>query len=202
MWLVRNTQKILEWSNAARDGQNTPDLLHRQVVRILDYLDGATFVRKDAPAVGSDLLVDPTAAQVPLLGPAPDGQDPPGYVYDNEIPPGYVYLVSSHLAGTVLSPDATQDQRTLAARIHLALDEDRGWLENVHQDAKQLVTMSYDQLAQPAALPLLNDMVTQSQQAYDGQIDPLTGQLQGGAVWISSNIQRMANFEIKAYSGT
>ncbi len=123
MWLLRNTEKVLEWANAARDSWRTnPDLLHRHLIRILDYLDGAASVQKDAPAVGTTLLVDPHDAQVPLLGPAPDGQDPPGYAFDDEVPPGYVYLVSSHLAGAVLSPDATQDQRALAAQIHLAID--------------------------------------------------------------------------------
>jgi hypothetical protein len=38
-----------------------------------------------------------------------------------------------------------------------------------------------------------------AQLAYSGQIDPLTGQAQGGALWIYSNIQRMANFEVKPH---
>lgn len=202
MWFLRNTQKILEWSNAARDDwRNSPDLLHRQIVRILDYLDGASFVQKDAPAVGSTLLVNPRDAQVALLGEPPDGQDPPGYSFKGEVSPGYVYLVSSHLVGTVLSPDATTDQRSLAAQIHTAIDEVKNWLEKVHRDAKQLVTMNTTQLAQPSTLSLLDDLVTQTQFAYNGQVDPLTGQSKGGVIWICSNIQRMANFEIKPYTG-
>lgn len=199
MWFLRNTQKILEWANAARDGQNSPDLLHRQIVRILDYLDGPKYVQKDVPAVGSALLVDAQAAQVPLLGPPPADQDPPGYAFSDEPAPGYVYLVSSHLAGTVLSPDATQDQRDLAQKVHVAIDQVKGWLEQVHQDAKQLIVMNADQLGQPQTLSLLDDMVTQAQHAYDGEIDPLNGQLQGGAIWVCSNIQRIANFDLKPY---
>jgi len=201
MWFLRNTQKILEWSTAARDDWRTgPDLLHRQVVRILDYLDGASYVQKDAPAAGPVVLADQHDSQVGLLGQAPTSQDPPGYVYDDEAPPGYVYLVSSHLAGTVLSPDATPDQRTLSARIHLAIDQVKGWLQQLHQDAKQLVTMNANQLAQPATLSILDDMVTQAQHAYNGETDPLTGQLTGGAIWICSNIQRMATFELKPFT--
>jgi serine/threonine protein kinase len=199
MWLLRNTQKILEWANAARDEQNSPDLLHRQIVRILDYLDGSSFVQKDAPAVGSVLLVDPHDAQVALLGIPPDGQDPPGYSYDDEVPPGYVYLIGSHMAGAVLSPDATQEQRDLAALIHVAIDQDKNWLEQVHQDAKQLVTMNASQLAQPQTLLLLDDIVTQAEHSYHGVTDPATGQQQGGAVWICGNIQRMANFDLQPY---
>lgn len=200
MWYLRNTQKVLEWGSAARDDwRNSPDLLHRQIVRILAYLDGSAYVQKDVPAVGSELLVDPQEDQIALLGPPPVDQDPPGYAFDGEVPPGYTYLISSHLAGTVLSPDATADQRALAEQIHIELDRARSHLENIHQDAHQLVAMDVSQLAQPESLTLLDDLVVQAQLAYTGEADPATGQLQGGAIWICSNIQRMANFAIKAY---
>ncbi|MBV9227867.1 MAG: hypothetical protein JOZ18_01045 [Chloroflexi bacterium] len=201
MWFLRNTQKILEWSNAARDDwQTSPDLLHRQVVRILDYLDGALFIQQDAPSVGPVLLSDAHDAQVALLGPPPDLQYSPGYSFNNAVPPGYVYLVSSHLAGVVLSPDATQSQRDQAAQIHVAIDQVKNWLEQVHQDAKQLVTMDVQQLGQQQALSLLDDMVTQAQHAYSGETDPVTEQQQqGGTIWICSNIQRMATFDIQPY---
>jgi hypothetical protein len=202
MWFLRNTQKILEWASAARDEwRNNPDLLHRQIIRILDYIDGESFVQQDAPAVGPALYVDPSYAQVALLGQPPDGQDPPGYAFDDEVPPGYVYLVASHLAGTVLSPDATPEQRALAAQIHAGLDKVRGWLENVHQDAKKLIIMDETQLEQDSSLSLLDDLVTQAQFAYNGQTDPLTGQLQGGAIWVTSSIERMATFNLKPYVG-
>jgi serine/threonine protein kinase len=202
MWFLRNTQKILEWASAARDEwRNNPDLLHRQIIRILDYIDGESFVQQDAPAVGPALYVDPNYAQVALLGQPPDGQDPPGYSFDDEVPPGYVYLVASHLAATVLSPDATPEQRALAAQIHTGLDKVRGWLENVHQDSKKLITMDETQLAQDSSLLLLDDLVTQAQLAYTGQTDPLTGQLQGGAIWVTSSIERMATFNLKPYVG-
>ncbi len=202
MWFLRNTQKILEWANAARDDWATgsTDSMHRHVIRILDYLDGAAYVQQNAPAVGPTLLVNPHDAQVALLGPAPDEQYPAGDTFDDEAPSGYVYLISSHLGATVLSSDATSDQRILAAQIQKAIDTVKGSLEKVHQDAKQLLTMTPDQLLQPAALTLLNDMVMHAQLAYSGQIDPLTGQAQGGALWIYSNIQRMANFAVKPHS--
>ncbi|HZT98172.1 MAG TPA: serine/threonine-protein kinase [Ktedonobacteraceae bacterium] len=201
IWFLRNTQKILEWTNAARDDWSTKsaDSMHQHFIRILDYLDGAAYVQKDAPAVGPTLLVSSRDAQVALLGPAPDGQDPPGYSFDDEVPPGYVYLVSSHLGGTVLSPDATQDQRILAASIQAAINRVKNNLEQVHQDAKQLLMMTPDQLLQPSTLSILDDMVTQTQEAYSGQTDPLTGQSQGGTIWIYNNIQRLANFEVKPY---
>jgi serine/threonine protein kinase len=201
MWFLRNTQKVLEWSTAARDDwRRNPDLQHRQFIRILDFLEGNAFVRADEPQAWPVVYVDPHDSQVGLVGPVPDGKDPPGYTFDDEPAPGYVYLISSHLAGTVLSPDATAEQRALAARIHTAIDETRVWLEKAHQDAKQLVAMNSKQLTQPHALALLDDLVTQAQQAYVGQPDPISGQQMSGAIWICNNIQRMANFEIKPFS--
>lgn len=200
MWFLRNTQKILEWSNAARDDwQNSPDLLHRQIVRVLDYIDGASYVRQDVPSVGPVLLSDAHDAQIALLGPAPGG---PVYPPTDQFTPGYVYLLSSHLAGAVLSPDATQEQRDRAAQIHIAIDQVRNWLEQVHQDAKQLVAMNAQQLGQQQALSLLDDMVTQAAHAYNGETDPLTGQQQGGAIWICGNIQLMAEFTLQPYKSS
>ena len=200
IWFLRNSQKILEWASAARDEWgNSPDALHRQMIRILDYLDGAKYVQKDAPAVGPTLQTSTLDAQIPLLGPQPDGQDPPGYTFSDEPSPGYIYLVSSHLAGTVLSPDATDEQRSLAAEVHVAIDRTKGWLTKAHDDAKLLLAMDNNQLGQPSTLTLLDDLVTQTQQAYVGQTDPTTGELHGGASWICSNIQRIANFELKPF---
>jgi hypothetical protein len=201
MWFLRNTQKVLEWSTAARDDwRRNPALQHRQFIRILDFLEGNAFVRADEPQAWPVVYVDPHDSQIGLVGPVPDGKDPPGYTFDDEPAPGYVYLISSHLAGTVLSPDATAEQRALAARIHTAIDQTRIWLEKAHQDAKQLVTMNDERLMQPHALTLLDDLVTQAQQAYVGQPDPISGQQMNGAIWICNNIQRMANFEIKPFS--
>ncbi len=201
MWFLRNTQKVLEWSTAARDDwKRNPDLQHRQFIRILDFIEGNAFVKADEPLAWPVVYVDPHDSQVGLVGPAPDGKDPPGYSFDDEPSPGYVYLISSHLAGTVLSPDATPEQRDLASRIHTSIDQTRVWLEKAHQDAKNLVVMNNQQLTQPQALALLDDLVTQAQQAYVGQPDPITGQQQSGAIWICNNIQRMANFELKPYS--
>jgi serine/threonine protein kinase len=201
MWFLRNTQKVLEWSTAARDDwRRNPDLQHRQFIRILDYLEGNAFVRADEPQAWPVVNVDPHDSQVGLVGPIPDGQDAPGYTFDDEPAPGYVYLISSHLASTVLSPDATPEQRALAARIDTAIDQTRTWLEQAHQDAKQLVAMNDQQLTHWRALVLLNDLVTQAQRAYVGQPDPISGQQQSGAIWICNNIQRMANFEIKPFT--
>jgi len=200
MWFVRQVQKLLEWSNAARDDwQKDPAFLHRQIIRILDYIDGANFVQKDAPTVGPTLLADTQPSQVPLLGPVQDGQDPPGYSFNDEPAPGYVYLVSGHLSGAVLAPDATATQHALADQIQQGIDRIKTWLENIHQDAKKLLAMDANQLNQPSTLTILDDMVTNAQYAYVGQLDPLTAQNSGGVIWISNHVQQMAAFGVRAY---
>jgi serine/threonine protein kinase len=202
IWLVRNTQKVLEWANAARDEQNNPELLHRQIVRILDYIDGEAYVRQDAPAAGSTLLVDGQDAQIPLLGPPPEEQNPLGYTYTDGTPPGYVYLVSAHLDAAVLAPGASQDQRTLGTQIHATLDRVKNLFEQIDQEAKQLVVMDDQQLAQLQTLSLLDTMLTNVQYAYNGWTDPLNGKQFGGVVWITNSIQRMAVFNIQPYKAS
>src|SRR5207253_1499974 len=88
IWLFRNTTKILEAAGSARDVQKrcTPDpndancaFVHRAVVRILDYLDGSTYVQLEVPP-GTRVLIDPTTARVALLTFDPVNQQPPGYL--------------------------------------------------------------------------------------------------------------------------
>ncbi len=74
IWLFRNTMAIVENAVSARDTQKicTPAnnsncaFVHRALVRILDYLDGSTYVKTDVPA-GTPLGIDKTIAQVALL---------------------------------------------------------------------------------------------------------------------------------------
>jgi hypothetical protein len=62
--------------------------------------------------------------------------------------------------------------------------------------------MNTQQLQQPQALLLLDDMVTQAEHAEYGETDPSTGQQQGGVFWIEANIQRMATFDIQPYQNS
>jgi hypothetical protein len=199
-WFVRNTSTVSELANSARDAWHHKDVAttRDQVIRILDYIDGASFARTDAPK-GTPLLADARTTQVALLGPAPTNPDPPGYTYDNEVSPGYVYLISEHMAGAIQSPQTTADQRKLAVQITTRLDEEKRLFEQAQQDAKQLLRMSATQLLGAQALTSLNDLATQAQNAYSGQLDPSTGQSVGGALWIYGNLQRLATFDIRQY---
>lgn len=139
------------------------------------------------------MLADARTSQVALLGPPPQNPDAPGYAYQGEVPPGYVYLLSEHMAGAIQSPQTTPGQHTLAIQINRELDGAKRLFEQMERDAKHLLNMSAVQLLQPAALTLLNDLATQAQDAYTGQLDPSTGQANGGALQIYGNLQQMAS---------
>jgi serine/threonine protein kinase len=187
IWLFRNTQKVLEWAGSARDDWQSKDtsFMHRQFVRILDYLDGLSFVQTDAP--GEPVLVDSQPAQIALLD------------LSQHRFPSYLYQIDVHLNALLQSPNVTPGQRILSARIDVAIKDTIVWLEQVHRDTVQLVKMSNTQLLQSSTLSILDDMVTQALYAFVGRIDPATGQLQEGVVQVHYDIQRLATFDIKPY---
>jgi len=113
--------------------------------------------------------------------------------------PSYLYQIDVHLNAMLQSPNVTPGQRLLAARIDIAVKDTILWLEQVHQDAVQLVKMSSTQLLQSSTLSILDDMVTHALYAFVGRIDPATGQLEEGVVQVHYEIQRLATFDIKPY---
>jgi len=189
IWAYRNIQKILEWAGSARDDWSTKDFssIHRWTVSILDYLDGATLVQQDVPA-GTPILADPTISQVGLLE-----------LHAGQNPPGYLYHIALHLNGVLSSPGATQYQRNLATQINTGINNVNGWLQQERQDAIQLVHMNDAQLALPSSLNLLNDLVTQANNAYTGLTNPSTGQVQSGISQVHLNVERLATFAVKPY---
>jgi len=193
IWLFRNTEKVLEWAGSARDSweRNETISIHNQVVRILDYLDGLAYVQQDVPA-GTPILVNPKIALVALLE------------FDalNQNPPGYLFHVSKHLRAITQSPDATAHQHKLAETINNALNDVKGWLDQVRLDAKKLVNMPVNQSTRPGALSILDEIETQARYAYIGQLDPTTNQLHDGVVQIHYNIQFLAAFDVAPFTAS
>jgi eukaryotic-like serine/threonine-protein kinase len=194
IWLFRNVTKVVEQAGSARDAQKLCasgdnaecDFLHRALVRVLDYLDGSTYVQADVPP-NTQVLIDQTIARVALLEFDPVHQQPPGYL-DH---------IGTHLRELASSPGVTAQQRALAIRIGQATNNVQVWLEAVHTDAKQLVNMNNSQLSQLAALSLLDDMLTQAKNALVGQFDPNTNMVKEGVAQIHDNIQGLATFDLK-----
>lgn len=194
-WLFRNVSKIVEQAGSARDAQkqcttaNTGAcaFVGRALVRILDYLDGSTYIQTtgDVPP-NTQVLIDKTIAQVALLEFDPLHQQPPGYL-DH---------IGNHLRSLASSPGVTAQQRSLAIRIGQAINNVQARLEAVHIDAVKLVHIGTSQLSQPAALSLLDDMLRQAQTALVGHFDPNTGMVNDGVAQIHDNIQGLATFVV------
>ncbi len=186
IWLFRNTQKLLEWAGSASEATD-PGFTQRQLVRILDYLDGSQFVGTEKiPAGVGTLLVNKTIARVGLLEIDP-----------TQSPPGYLKHIGSHLQEITQSPGVDADQQALAIRIGTAIDNVQFWLENVHKDTETLLQMPPTQLHQAAAAKIFDDLLTQANYAFIGQSDPNTLQVKEGVAQIHYNIQRLATFTIQ-----
>jgi hypothetical protein len=193
IWLYRNTDKILEWSSAARDdwagGQSSLALMRRQIERVLDYLDGAAFIWRDVPP-DTPWLVDPEAGRIGLLE-LEQGQNPPGYLAH----------IDFHLVGYTHSPGVTGDQKRFANKIDGMLTVVTALLWKVHADAAQLAKMSDTALLSPQALSLLNDMEANANDAFVGQPDIATGSVQGGVTEIHGELQLLATIEVSTLAG-
>ena len=187
-WLFRNTLKTVEWSGSARDAYSSGDvgLMRRQLVRLLDYLDGSQFVQtENLPPDLAPLLVDPVIARVGLLEISP-----------TQTPPGYLKHIGNHLRELVQSPGVTPGQKQLAININQAINYVQAHFIAVHNDAAKLIRMTPDQLKQPDVLNTLNDMFVQANTAFVGQTDPDTHQVKGGVAQVHYDIQRLATFDV------
>jgi eukaryotic-like serine/threonine-protein kinase len=195
-WLLRNTGKVLEWANSARDywGDHATSLMRSHCYRILDYLDGESSVQADVP-LGTPLVI---RAPVALLGPATS--DAGNYGAQDQVPPDFLHQISSHLNALAQAPGTTAGERKLAAQINSGMQNIGDWLEKVRGDAKKLVLMNDAQLLSQESLSILNAMVTQAFYAYVGRLDPITNQVQAGVTQINYDTEHLATFDIKQYT--
>jgi serine/threonine protein kinase len=192
IWLFRNTEKIVEWAGSARDEMNNTSpnagLIHRQLLRILDYLDGNVYVQQDVPA-GSPNLVSSRIAPLAFLE----------FDEQKQQPPGLLYLIGIHLTALTQAPGVSSETHQLAVQIDQGINNIHAWLEQVHQDAKQLVRLTDQQLLTQNTLPVLDDIVTNALDAFIGRPDPSTGQIQEGVVQVHYNIEGLATYDVSPY---
>ncbi len=85
IWLTQNVSKVEEWASSAQGSWHSTQtsdgdagLIHRHMLRILDYLDGRSYAWRDVPA-GSPWLVDPLAGKIGLLDRV-QNQVPPAFL--------------------------------------------------------------------------------------------------------------------------
>lgn len=177
----RNTKSVWEW---AREAENSTDAstIHTLAVRILDYLDGSDRAQQDVP--GTPLLVDKTAASVPLLDPN-----------SGTTPNSFQHRLNTHLNAIRWSndPNLTSDMLKLIDQADGSFENVSTWLEQVRQDAKQL-------LISPLSLSIRKDMETAANYAYNGQINKATNKQLLGVQQIHNNILQLATFNMKLFS--
>jgi eukaryotic-like serine/threonine-protein kinase len=194
VWVFRNTEKILEFSTSARDDfkgtTSSYGAMHELFTAILDYLDGTPNVHLDVPP-GTPVKANLAIAQIGLLE-----VDKIHQGVDQNNPPGDLFHIDLHLSELNRAPDATPQMHTLSQQIVVSVGNVQGWLQQVRTDAKQLFNMTPDQLAQPAALAVLDDLVTQATFAYIGQFDPITNTVKPGVLQVHYDVLKLATFDI------
>ena len=189
IWLYRNTQKILEWAGSARDAWNYRDsgLIHRQLIRILDYLDGLTYAQQDLPGQNvQSVLSDPTIAKIGLLTFDPEKQNPPGYLYH----------IGKHLRELTQLPQTSPAQTTLANQINLEINQVTVWFNAIRNNVLQLFAMNNTQLFSDNGRSLLDSVASYANYAFVGQVNP-QAQVSVGVVQIHYDIQRLATFDVR-----
>ena len=208
IWLMRNVEELLRWSVEAKDRFLNPVAVRALLVNILYYLDGECTPAdlQGVPAGTPTTLQNATMAHIarfalvnPCLQEQQEQAENIEYVFGNT-PHDFIDHLLFHLNGVVKSPGTLGDLNTLTSQLNTAITNVKDSLTQLRQDALQLVHMSDQQLAQPSAQALVGDMALQARDAYSGQPDPLTGNTQGGVVWIYNNVQRLATFEVTPYA--
>ena len=208
-WLMRNVEAIAQWTLNANEAWETKNimLMSQQLINILYYIDGEC-VSADFQGMPPDMPTTPEngtiahIAHFSLINPCIQQQQAQANQLKQEFshtPPDYVDHMLFHLAGVIQSPGATPAVRTLAVQLNTAVNYVKGWLVQVRKDALQLCYMPNSQLTQLSALSILSDMDIHARDAYAGQTDLSTGQVQEGVTWIYDNMQRLASIDVTSH---
>jgi HEAT repeats/PBS lyase HEAT-like repeat len=180
-WLTRNAGKVGENAHSTQEYWKNHDAqqVRSQVIGMLDYLDGVSYVHKDLPP-GTSLQVPQTEAPIGLLV-----TDPQGLLAHTKL----------YLNAIAQSPQASADQKAQATRLVTEVNKINAQCEMVHQDARTLMQMTDAQLLQPSSLVLLNDMATHADLAFTGNAKINME----GALKVFNDIQSLASFDVEAY---
>jgi hypothetical protein len=187
-WFLNNSQKLQQ---EAKDAKNQPSVhqTREDVARVLYYVDGkcTPYDLLYAPATSagedSDLIHD---TSISLLN---CDQDP-----DFE---GYLTQMQMRLNQIAQNPAATPEQVSRATQARKDLTALITLLQKIRSDARQLVVMAHDQLAD--AKMLRADLALQASYLSNGYVDPTTHTTIPGAQKLVDNIGLLANMNITAY---
>lgn len=179
-WLKQNIGKVQEWASAARNEQDA-GLVHRHMLRILDYLAGSRLIRSILP-------------QEPLMLDTPEEQV--GVVRGDIQEQSYLSHVEKHLSGILISPHVPRDQRLLADTLRINLQQIAQEEEQVYVDALQLAEMTLAQLHTDTAHTLLDKMHQNADRAYVGYVDPITQERFIGVSDLYAGIEQLSTIHL------
>jgi serine/threonine protein kinase len=211
IWMMRNVEEIAKWALIAKERWESKDSagIRQYLVNILYYLDGECTRQADLqglPPVNPTLPENQTIARIAhfaLLNPCIQEEQEQANALKQvflHVPHNYVDHLLFHMAGVIQSPGASAGTQALALQINGAINAVKARLLQARQDAEQVLHLSDDQLVQLAGLDLLSDLQVQARDAYAGQTDQTTGNVQEGVVWIYENVERLATFDVTPYA--
>ncbi len=108
--------------------------------------------------------------------------------------------IQDHLAAINQAPGLIANSHKLINEINTAIHNVTGWLQKVHDDAKQLVNMIPQQLLERSTLSILDEMQTEAFYAYSGELDPSTNAVLPGVTQIHYDIEHLATFNVAVYA--
>ena len=193
-WTTRNVAQLEICSNQAQSiwGASMSDanaeLIHHNLLCILDYIDGQSWIWQDVPP-HSPWAIDPLAGKLGLLSSSP-----------NQEPPSYLPHIDIHLTALAASPGVSSEQQAVATQADGVVKRMIEHLTQVRQNARELVKATPAQLRQPQALTLLNQITALVTALKDGGFDPATGTNIGGTLWLAARIQQMATVALQPSS--
>jgi serine/threonine protein kinase len=205
-WLLRNMAEVSRWSIETSDNWNNASAIRDHLSDIL-YSLGGNCTPASVPPIAINAAIIPGestingSAYFPLFEPCMQKAElQMTGMNDLRVPYDDLDHILFHITGILQSPGITLSIQTQAAQIVAAINRVKGCLNQMQQDAIALMRMTDTQLLMPPAVGLLSDLILQARYAYAGQLDPLTGNMLGGTVYIYDSIQHLATFEVSPYN--
>ena len=191
---LKSIQAVQTLSTSARENWNSrhATALRQQVVSILYYIDGTTNVQTDVPpSQDKHTQIDETLAQTPLID-----------LTKQQAVSSYIYNINNRLLSLLAAPGASPTMSKRAQQTIDALPDTQNWLQQMHDYARRLLLMTDSALLQPGARDILDNMVTEANNAYNGPIDSSAPTPHTGAVFILNTIQLLAVLDVQTCTKT
>lgn len=190
-WFLNNIKELQQWAREVV-ASNAPIEMRHKLVDMLYILDGMNCIARDLlrAAPGSENTPDdPTLtkdAAIPLL--------------NCSLTPNitsYLAHIHNHLGAMVQSPGVLKEQVALANEISPELDVINSWLQQIQQDARQLVALDNAHLLADGTLRSAMDFL--ATKILNGGTDPTTSKAEKGVSSIAEQIQQLATMDITRY---